>query len=680
MSYTTSLAVDLLATLLLTALAVCAAAVAFRLTQCPPSAWPRSSRLFTLFVLATAAAMVAKAGTVGLLAQHGWIFVDRRLAYHLPMVAVPVLALMAVALPWVRRVRRLVGSDPSRVRGAAQDARLVVLPLVAAAVCVLTLLDLLIGLGASRLMLLAAAAVLAAVVAWRWRLDPDGGGVVTITRGVRLLRVGAVALAVAVPGVDLASSWLDSRLPDSYDLGALAAADFGGPGGVGTSHAVAAESTRATRSVTGLTGPQTGIPDVRYVLTASERTLPGLTGNPTEAVVFNGSVPGPLLRARAGDLIEVVLRNRDVERGVTIHWHGYDVPNAEDGVAGVTQNAVLPGGSHVYRFRAEQVGTFWYHAHQASSELVAKGLYGGLVVTGRDVDPDVTDLTVIDHAWRGPGGFLEGAEFDPTRRAERRIVNPGEAVRLRVINSSSTPGRYWLEGAPYRVVAVDGTDLTGPTRLQSATLFLAAGGRYDLEFTMPAGPVTLGGLGQGVRVVLGEGPAANMPRDGPGDLDLARYGESDAVPFGLADRFDRTFEFDIDRQLAFKDGLPGYQWSVNGETYPRMPMFMVEEGDTVRIDITNRTAAHHPIHLHGHHALVLERNGKPVTGSPWWTDTLNVAPGERYVVAFQANNPGIWMDHCHDLRHAAAGFVMHLGYAGVSTPFRIGRGTPNQPE
>jgi FtsP/CotA-like multicopper oxidase with cupredoxin domain len=61
-------------------------------------------------------------------------------------------------------------------------------------------------------------------------------------------------------------------------------------------------------------------------------------------------------------------------------------------------------------------------------------------------------------------------------------------------------------------------------------------------------------------------------------------------------------------------------------------------------------------------------------------DTLNVAPGETYEVAFRADNPGIWMDHCHNLEHAAVGMTMHLGYDGVSTPFEVGRGTPNQPE
>ena len=87
---------------------------------------------------------------------------------------------------------------------------------------------------------------------------------------------------------------------------------------------------------------------------------------------------------RQGDDVEVVLENEDVEDGVTIHWHGVDVPNAEDGVAGVTQNAVLPGERYTYRFRAEQVGTFWYHTHQVSSKEVRRGLFGVLVIEPRE--------------------------------------------------------------------------------------------------------------------------------------------------------------------------------------------------------------------------------------------------------------------------------------------------------
>jgi FtsP/CotA-like multicopper oxidase with cupredoxin domain len=109
-------------------------------------------------------------------------------------------------------------------------------------------------------------------------------------------------------------------------------------------------------------------------------------------------------------------------------------------------------------------------------------------------------------------------------------------------------------------------------------------------------------------------------------------------------------------------------------------MFVVERGDLVEVEISNKTSSVHPMHLHGHHALVLSRDGKPTTGSPWWVDTLDVDPGERYEIGFRADNPGIWMDHCHNLRHAAAGLTMHLAYTGYRTPFELGGSAKNRPE
>ncbi len=86
------------------------------------------------------------------------------------------------------------------------------------------------------------------------------------------------------------------------------------------------------------------------------------------------------------------------------------------------------------------------------------------------------------------------------------------------------------------------------------------------------------------------------------------------------------------------------------------------------------------MHLHGHHLLVLSRNGEVVSGSSWWSDTLNVGPGAWYEVALRADNPGVWMDHCHNLDHAAVGMILHLVYTEVTTPYEVGPATPNQPE
>jgi FtsP/CotA-like multicopper oxidase with cupredoxin domain len=123
---------------------------------------------------------------------------------------------------------------------------------------------------------------------------------------------------------------------------------------------------------------------------------------------------------------------------------------------------------------------------------------------------------------------------------------------------------------------------------------------------------------------------------------------------------------------------------VNGGLFPDVPMYVVDEGDVVRMTIRNDSGDVHPMHLHGHHALVLSRDGVPSTGSPWWVDSLEVEDGESFETAFVADNPGVWMFHCHNLEHAADGLVAHLAYTGTSTPFRVGTdiggGAVNAPE
>ncbi len=487
----------------------------------------------------------------------------------------------------------------------------------------------------------------------------------------RSLSVGAAIVGGALGVAALAWlgwAWYESRLPATYSVMDYAILDDGGaPAG--------ADHLQGDTSVVALHGP-TGRPQSRFVLTAAEGPVHLASGGTVNALAFNGSVPGPELRIREGDLVEVVLRNRNVKNGVTVHWHGVDLPNAEDGVAGVTQNAVLPGQVHVYRFRAVQVGTFWYHAHQASADEVRRGLYGSLVIEPRQAPrPSVRDIVVAVHT-------LEGTPLvNDTNGVERHAVAPGAAVRLRVINTDNVPIRLGVGGTPFRIVAIDGTDLVGPTPFTGRTMVLAAGGRYDVAFAMPGSPVKLAVEGTRVGVALSADGRADPPPPVPGpEFDPATYGKPSATPFDASSHFDRVFTLDVGRKPGFLDGHPGKQWTINGGIYPRVPMFMVTTGDLVRISIHNGTSAVHPMHLHGHHMLVLSRDGQPVSGSPWWSDTLNVEAGERYDVAFRADNPGIWMDHCHNLAHAAAGLTMHVAYTGVTTPFETGGTAHNHPE
>lgn len=467
--------------------------------------------------------------------------------------------------------------------------------------------------------------------------------------------------------------WWDSRLPDTYSVMDHGTADYGGgPESVPhTSHEEAAHNV----SVEELHGPRAEVPDARFNLSASQATIHLASGHTVDGLTFNGASPGPELRVKQGDVVEVTLRNEDVDQGVTIHWHGVDVPNAEDGVAGVTQNAVAPGESYTYRFRAEQVGTFWYHSHQVSSSQVRRGLFGAFVIEPQAAATDKLDLTVVAHTFDGV------STINAVDELARRAVRRGTPVRLRLINTDSAELRFTLGGTPYRVIAIDGTDLVGPTLLENVTLDIGGGGRMDVAFTMPANPVRLSIDGTTAGVAFSTdgraSPASGVPRAA---FDPLTYGRQVATPFDASTSFDRRFTFTITRKPGFYDGDPGLQWAVNGGIYPDVPMFVVEEGDFVEITITNDTEAIHPMHLHGHHMLVLSRDDEAALGSPWWVDTLNMQPGERYVVAFRADNPGVWMDHCHNLRHAADGLTMHVAYAGVTTPFRVGDASHNDPE
>jgi FtsP/CotA-like multicopper oxidase with cupredoxin domain len=492
------------------------------------------------------------------------------------------------------------------------------------------------------------------------------------TLALRLFTGVAVAVLVAVLAF-VGYAWYSSRLPGTYNVMDYGSIDFGG-GGAAAVHHGHHHPAGPVISVASLHGPA-GKPDAAFTLTAKTAKVRLTSGYVVDALTFNGRAPGPELRVHQGDLVQVTLRNENIRRGVSIHWHGVDVPNAEDGVAGVTQNAVLPGETHVYRFRAQQVGTFWYHSHQTASDEVQRGLFGVLVIQpAHSLAVPTLDLALAAHDFDGIE-TLNGSD-----RLERRKVEPGTSVRLRLINSDSTPQTFTVAGTLFRVAAIDGADLHGPTPLRDAALRLAAGGRYDVAFTMPSSPVKL--------AVADTRAALALSPDGHGDIAAAKpakefdpltYG-TPATPVAVSLHFDRHFTLKIGRKPGFFNGRPGFQWTINGGIYPDVPVFVVKRGDLVRVTIVNKTSAVHPMHLHGHHVLVLSRNGVRSSGSPWWSDTLDVDPGDRYEVAFRADNPGLWMDHCHNLSHAAKGLTMHVAYAGVITPFDAGGHAHNDPE
>jgi FtsP/CotA-like multicopper oxidase with cupredoxin domain len=106
----------------------------------------------------------------------------------------------------------------------------------------------------------------------------------------------------------------------------------------------------------------------------------------------------------------------------------------------------------------------------------------------------------------------------------------------------------------------------------------------------------------------------------------------------------------------------------------------VKEGDRVLITITNKAGGDHPFHIHGHIFRVWSKNGVPLKGSPVYLDTLLTKKGETYEVYMEADNPGLWMAHCHNLQHASMGMSMMMNYEGITTQFRVGTKSGNLPD
>jgi FtsP/CotA-like multicopper oxidase with cupredoxin domain len=106
---------------------------------------------------------------------------------------------------------------------------------------------------------------------------------------------------------------------------------------------------------------------------------------------------------------------------------------------------------------------------------------------------------------------------------------------------------------------------------------------------------------------------------------------------------------DVDYTMILNDGMHGY--TLNGKGFPATEPIKAKLGQKVRIRFMNEGMMIHPMHLHGMHMTVIDKDGWPQP-APWKCDTLNVAPGERWDVIVNCNNPGVWAFHCHILPHA----------------------------
>ncbi|MBT2692357.1 multicopper oxidase family protein [Bacillus sp. ISL-55] len=460
-----------------------------------------------------------------------------------------------------------------------------------------------------------------------------------------------------------------------------------------------------------------------------------------KALTFNGSVPGSQIRVKQGEKLKINLKN-ELNEPISIHWHGITVPNEMDGIPGVTQNAVQPGESFTYEFTPEDPGTYMYHTHQNAVEQMDKGLYGSFIVEPNDKSYD-RDYTLMLDEWmskpeeaessmegmdhgnmdsdedsdketdsggmdHGDMGSNENESMDGMEEMghdmsaydiftingksgnsiEPLKVKEGEKVRIRLVNVGYMSHKIHLHGHDFKVAAIDGQELNKPKELKDQVISIAPGERYDIEFTannpgewfIECHGDMEGSSGMNTKIQYenstDSADKSNKSEDLP-EFSFMNYGGSEKGEFSLDQKYDIEYKMDLNTTM---DGNE-MAYTINGKTFPETDSINVEEGDLVKVTLTNNSMMDdHPMHLHGHFFQVLSKNGKPVEGAPIMKDTINLKPGDEYVVAFKADNPGNWLFHCHDLHHATAGMVNMVKYDGFKVNFTPDPDANNKPE
>lgn len=148
--------------------------------------------------------------------------------------------------------------------------------------------------------------------------------------------------------------------------------------------------------------------------------------------------------------------------------------------------------------------------------------------------------------------------------------------------------------------------------------------------------------------------------------------EARQMDMGLAGAFvvePRDYQApDVEKTWVLTERIRDGIFPINGAIYPETDPIRVNEGDRVRVRMINAgSATFHPMHLHGHQFKVISVDGNPVPEAAQLTrNTLPILPGETYDVEFIANNPGLWLFHCHELNHAAGGMISAVIYDDYS--------------
>lgn len=413
---------------------------------------------------------------------------------------------------------------------------------------------------------------------------------------------------------------------------------------------------------------------------------------------FNKSIPGPTIRKKRGDNVQIGFRNKIGQESI-IHWHGLIVPPEMDG----HPKDVISEGIYNYQFKLNQrAGTYWYHPHphRITGVQVYRGLAGLFMIE----DEEETALNLPSGEYEIPlviqdRKVNENGEivYNPTMPEQMMTGYLGDTIlvngaptpnhevkagtyRFRILNGSNARiyNLAFQNEMPFIVIGTDGGLL--PEALETTELLMAPGERADLlvdfskveekdriqlisnPFDVPGG----GGMMGRMQRMMG----SEAPEQGTGFslMEFKISGATGQKAINLPNKLSETNfpkESDADRSRPIRlamEMMTGH--TINGRQFEMERVDeRVQQGDTEIWEFINNSNVPHPMHVHAVQFKVLDRSGPRglIPTETGWKDTVLVMPGEtvRVIMKFDAQK-GIYVYHCHNLEHEDHGMMANL--------------------
>lgn len=331
-----------------------------------------------------------------------------------------------------------------------------------------------------------------------------------------------------------------------------------------------------------------------------------------------------------------------------VHWHGLTVPSEMDGALDKISN----GASKTFNFTPTETGTYWYHSHYRPVETqVGNGMFAPLIIkTAADSKYNLDEVLMLSDLTSGSVGMMgsNSAEDLVNGQSGSSIttlhLSGGQIAQLRLIDASADNTKTVNFPFDVRVTRKDGYALSATYTTRSLTIY--PGQRIDVEVALT------GADSQTYQIIDG---SATIPLNYTGNSSptaKSPFISAQAKPASQT-LLDKAPDF----TLNLSGGMSG--WTINDQVFPHLPSMKVKVGETYKVRFVSSIGMmsyDHPMHIHGAHFQVMAVNGQ-ATNNDTWYDTYPMKAGTKTDIAIKWDLPGVWVVHCHILRHEDNGMM-----------------------